>query len=213
MAGTDLITHSFLLEGVSPLLLHSGQTVDPLNQFTKAAERIKKRAKDKTEEDLARESLIQWWGGLYLSTPAIISEDGDVSVPDGTSIVIPAHQIDSCIREGARKTKDGKTAAAGVIVESDGKLIHNGPADLMKLVKDERFHYRCPVKVAAARVMRTRPRFDSWGITFSVAIDPGVAEVDDVKRWLIAAGRFVGIGDWRPGAPRGGNFGRFVVTE
>jgi hypothetical protein len=207
----DLLSRSFTLKGISPLLLHSGQTADPLNQFSRAFVRLKKRAKDKTDEDYATFALLEWWAGLHLSAPATISEDGVATCDPGTVITIPAHQLDSCIREGARKSKSGKQACAGVIVEADGILHHEGPPDLTKLSQDDHFHFRCAVKVQAAKVMRTRPRFDAWKISFTVLLDPGVVDPEDLEVWLAAAGRLVGIGDWRPGAPKGGNYGRFVV--
>lgn len=213
MASTDLITRTMTIEGVSPLLLHSGQTADPLNQFSRATKRLEKKGKDKTEEYFKLMSILEWWGGLHLSTPAIIAEDGTVTCLSGTHITIPAHQLDSCIREGARKTKDGKQACAGVIVEADGILEHEGPQDLMQLVEDDRFHFRCAVKVSMSRVMRTRPRFDKWSITFTVCIDPEIVDPPSLDRWLTSAGRMIGIGDWRPGAPHGGNYGRFIVKE
>jgi hypothetical protein len=59
--------------------------------------------------------------------------------------------------------------------------------------------------------MRTRPIFNDWSATFSVCIDTEVVDLPTVKQSLEAAGRLVGIGDWRPGAPKGGSYGRFLV--
>ena len=202
-----IISQTFKLTGLTPILMHCGQTADPLNQFARAMKRISGK-RGKTDDDLAEMSTLEWWAGLYLSKPPSI--DGTTVTPaDGTKIILPAHVLDSCIREGARKAKLGKQASAGCIVESDGAFNYEGPKDLMRLSRDPNHVARHAVKVSTAKVMRTRPTFSDWSVTFSAAIDPTVLEVSQVLDSLVNAGRLVGIGDWRPGAPRGGSFGRF----
>jgi hypothetical protein len=204
-----IISQTFRLSGLTPMLMHCGQTADPLNQFARAMKRVSAK-RGKTDDDLGELSNLEWWAGLYLDTPPEI--DGTTVTPaPGTKIIVPAHVLDSCIREGARKAKMGKQASAGAIVEGDGKFTHDGPDDLATLSAKPRFTARHAVKVGTAKVMRTRPVFPVWSIEFSVAIDPSVLEVSQVLDALVNAGRLVGIGDWRPGAPRGGSFGRFVA--
>jgi hypothetical protein len=197
------------IDGITPILMHCGQTADPLNHFARAMKTCSKK-RNKTDEDLEELSLLEWWAGLYLSRPPQITDSTVTPHPD-TSIVIPAHLLDSCIREGARKSKLGKQASAGCIVECDGTFEHDGPSDLAALSKDQRHHHRCAVKVGTAKVMRTRPVFPVWSVAFSVSIDTSVIEPTDVITAVSNAGKLVGIGDWRPGAPRGGSYGRFVV--
>lgn len=201
------INQQFRLVGITPLLMHCGQTADPLNQFARAMKRASGK-RNKTDDDLAELSALEWWAGLYLDTPPQI--DGTTVTPEpGTRVTIPAHLLDSVTREGARKSKMGKQASAGCIVEGDGRFEHDGPADLIELSMQPRFVARHAVKVGTARVMRTRPIFSTWSVTFSCEIDPTVLEVQNVLDALTNAGRLVGLGDWRPGAPRGGSFGRF----
>lgn len=208
---SSIITQSFTITGLSPMLMHCGQTADPLNQFSKAMKALSGK-RGKTDDDLELIGNVEWWAGLYLDTPATINKDTfAVSVPKTAKLTIPAHVLDSAIREGARKGKMGKQASAGVIVEGDGQFIHEGPSDLNKMAADPAFRARHAVKVGTAKVMRCRPRFDAWSVTFAVCIDPTVIDVADVRRALESAGRLVGMGDWRPGAPRGGSFGRFEV--
>ena len=203
------ISQTFELEGIAPLLMHCGQTSDPLNQFARAMKRMSGK-RSKTDDDLAELSAVEWWAGLYLDRAPTI--DGVRVIPqENTKIVIPAHVLDSCIREGARKSKLGKQASAGCIVEADGVLSHDGPKDLVALSTTDRHLARHAVKVGQAKVMRTRPLFPVWSVRFACEIDPTVLEVQQVLDSLANAGTLVGIGDWRPGAPRGGSFGRFVV--
>jgi len=67
------------------------------------------------------------------------------------------------------------------------------------------------VKVGQMRVARVRPIFPVWACEFTILADTSVIEVEQVKQSLVNAGKLVGLGDWRPGAPRGGSFGRFTV--
>lgn len=205
-------TLTYKITGLGPMLMHCGQTADPLNHFAKAMKRASGK-RGKTDEDLGVLANLEWWAGLYTSAPAAISEDFSVKIDPKARLVIPAHVLDSAIREGARKNKMGKAASAGVIVEGDGQFSHDGASDLNQLSVDGRFAARHAVKVGTAKVMRTRPVFPSWAVKFSVVYDPGILDESTIKTALESAGRLVGIGDWRPGAPRGGSFGRFSVEQ
>ena len=63
------------------------------------------------------------------------------------------------------------------------------------------------VVVGRARIIRARPRFDSWELDFEITnIDERILQ-DVIKDCLVDAGKFVGIGDYRP------KFGRFEVIK
>ena len=197
------------ITGIAPILMHSGQTADPLNQFAKALGRISKK-RGKTDDDLEDLSLLEWWAGLYLDQTPTIDGDGAVTAKPGTKIILPAHLIDSVIREGARKNKMGKAASAGCIVDGDAKFEYG--STLEKIVLDPEHVARHAVKVGTSKVMRTRPIFREWSASFSVIVDESVLEAQQVRDAIAAAGKLVGLGDWRPGAPRGGSFGRFALA-
>ena len=197
----------FRVTGITPILTHNGQTADPLNQFARAMKKCSGK-RNKTDEDLEEMSRLEWWAGLYIDNPPTI-DGASVTPADGSKLIIPAHLLDSCIREGARKSKMGKQASAGCIVNGDGSFHHDGPKDLMALSNATRHYHRAAVKVGQAKVMRTRPVFPVWSVEFSASIDNTVIEAETVLQALENAGKLVGIGDWRPGAPRGGSFGRF----
>lgn len=206
------MSHSFTINGIGPILMHCGQTADPLNQFARAM-KAQSSKRNKTEDDLAALSLLEWWAGLYTDKPLKVdAEDGSVTAPEGTGLILPAHVLDSCIREGARKIKAGKLISAGVIVEGPAKFKAAGVKSLVAASADEQFHFRCAVKVGTSKVMRTRPIFNEWTASFSICMDSEVVDLATVKRSLEAAGRLVGLGDWRPGAPRGGSYGRFILA-
>jgi hypothetical protein len=203
-------SHTFTITGIGPMLMHCGQTADPLNQFARAM-KAQSAKRNKTDDDLAALSLLEWWAGLYTDKTLKVDAEAQVNVPEGTGLVLPAHVMDSCIREGARKIKAGKLISAGVIVEGPAKFKAAGVKSLVAASGDESFHFRCAVKVGTSKVMRTRPIFNEWSASFSICMDSEVVDLPTVKQSLEAAGRLVGVGDWRPGAPKGGSYGRFTL--
>jgi hypothetical protein len=204
-------SHTFTINGIGPMLMHCGQTADPLNHFAKAMKKQSAK-RNKTDDDLAALSLLEWWAGLYTDVRLPVSESGEVVAPPDAKLILPAHVLDSAIREGARKIKAGKQISAGVIVEGPAIFKAAGVKNLNDASKDETFHYRTAVKVSTSKVMRTRPIFNEWHAEFTVCLDSEVVDLDIVRQSLEAAGRLVGVGDWRPGAPKGGSFGRFIVA-
>jgi len=199
------------LRGISPIIMHCGQTADPLNQFSRAMKKLSAK-RNKTDDDLAILSGIEWWAGLYLDRPAVIAEDFSVSINTAACLELPAHVIDSCMRDGARKIKLGKQASAGCLVTGPAKFTHDGPNDVNALALDSRFSYRTAVKVGQAKVMRNRPIFPVWSASFTVEMDNSVIDPEQIMDAMRNAGKLVGLGDWRPGAPRGGFYGRFEVV-
>lgn len=68
-----------------------------------------------------------------------------------------------------------------------------------------------PVVIQRARVVRYRPIFKEWELSFEIMIADEQLPPEVVKLALEHAGQYVGIGDFRPG--RGGKYGKFMVTE
>ncbi len=203
-------SHTFTITGIGPMLMHCGQTADPLNHFARAMKKQSAK-RSKTDEDLAALSMLEWFAGLYTDKRLDVDDAGSVTVPAGTSLILPAHVLDSAIREGGRKIKVGKQISAGVIVEAPAVFKASGMKSIQQASQDESFHFRCAVKVGTSKVMRTRPIFNEWKAIFSVCLDLSVIDIDTVRQALESAGRLVGVGDWRPGAPKGGSYGRFTV--
>lgn len=68
-----------------------------------------------------------------------------------------------------------------------------------------------PVVVQRARVVRYRPIFKNWELSFEVIVSDDQIPMEVIKLALDHAGQYVGLGDFRPG--KGGKFGKFMVTE
>lgn len=183
-------TVTLTLIGYGGLVMHSGQLADPLNRFSRAIKAAAGR-RTKTEADHEEVARLEFLGSLYLGA-------------DGAPC-LPGEMLEACLQQGARKTKQGKQAAAGVIVEHNAPLIYDGPRTADGLWADERFRLRTPVKVAQARVMRTRPIFRAWRAVAEVEFNATLVDQRSVIEWARAAGQQIGLGDWRP------KFGRFAV--
>ena len=67
--------------------------------------------------------------------------------------------------------------------------------------------FACPVVIQRARVMSWRPMFKKWSCEFTLEIADEMLDPTTIKEILIAAGRFKGVGDYRP------DYGRFIVEE
>jgi hypothetical protein len=70
-----------------------------------------------------------------------------------------------------------------------------------------------PVVIPATRgrVVRHRPRFDDWRLSFELSYDDTLLTEPELRRVVDDAGNRIGIGDFRP--ERKGPFGRFIVIE
>lgn len=182
-------TLTFKITGLSALLQHNGQLVDPTNRFSRSIAEITSKKK-KVDADHLEMGKREWFGGLYIS-------DGEPC--------IPAEMIEAVLIKGAMKEKAGPSAKAGILVEKNAKLEYDGPRDPIALWEDERFRFRVPAKVGTSKVMRTRPRFDNWWANIEVGFLPSMLNAKSVRGFLVTAGEQIGIGDWRP------RFGRFTV--
>ena len=64
-----------------------------------------------------------------------------------------------------------------------------------------------PVVIQRSRIMRARPKFDSWSLEFTVDILDPIIRPPDVKEFLMSAGKYQGLCDFRP------LFGLFEVVK
>lgn len=61
------------------------------------------------------------------------------------------------------------------------------------------------------RMMVSRPKFDNWGCKFEVILNDEGVDGITIKEILEHAGKYVGVGDWRP--EKKGMFGKFTVIS
>lgn len=175
--------------GIAPLIFHNGQTADPLNRYAKAIKEVSGKRK-KTEADYEKMAEIEYFAGLYMGA------DGPV---------IPSQMIEACLLVGARKSKNGRLAQAGIIVEKSARLEYDGPRTAEELFTTEGFRRADPVRVGTSKVIRTRPWFQKWSAELEILYLADVLNTRDLTSALRDAGAYAGFGDWRP------RYGRFAI--
>lgn len=182
---------TFRLKSIAPMLMHNGQTADPLNRWAKLLKQVSsKRAK--TDADYEEMARIEFYAGLYMG------EHGPI---------IPAHVIDAMTINAAKKSKEGMLAKSGVFCLDHARLEYDGPCTPEELWANERFHFSSIVRVGTARVARMRPIFREWEANVTLNVEASVVNPARLTDWMLAAGTQVGLGDWRP------QYGRFQATR
>ena len=181
--------------GISPIILHSCQCVNPLHPISVEIKKITSIRK-KTEEDLKKLSDLEWEAGLYWD--------------DTIGVYIPAENIEATIREGAKARKKGKDIVKGFMVQDLMIPLDYGETLTKEQLRSD-FKYRDvrAMKVQQARVMRTRPRFNTWNISFVASYDENLLDFQTVVNAIEYSGQYVGLCDSRP------KYGKFVarITE
>lgn len=184
-----------------PLLCHNGQLINPLNCWSK---RISKAAgkRKKTEADHEELSRLEFFGGLYLNA-------------EGRPI-IPGLDLEALLIAGAKKSRNGPKAKAGVIIADDPLIEYDGPTnkeDLFAVMGSEeadqprQFALTVAVKIGQSKVMRTRPLFREWALEFNVRFEDNIVDEISLLAWFDTAGFEVGLGNWRP------RFGLFTAAK
>jgi hypothetical protein len=176
------------IRGIAPLLMHNGQTANPLNQYAKAMKEISSKRK-KTDADHESLANIEWEASLYFDP-----ESGPY---------IPAENIEAAIAESAgRKRTDMQ---AGLLCEGVA-FKFDGPTELEALRADRRHWDQRPAVIQRSRIIRTRAKFPRWGAVLTLRYDDELLNERDVTAALELAGRR-GICDHTP------KFGRFEIVK
>lgn len=129
--------------GITPLIMHSCQCVNPLHPIAREMKRINS-IKKKSEEDYAKLSDLEWEAGAYWK--------------DGLGLYIPAENVEATIVNGAKVNKMGKDIQKYCRV-TDLYIPFDYGENLSKEELIANYEYR-DARVMKSRVIRTRPRFD-----------------------------------------------------
>lgn len=171
------------------MIMKNGQTVDPLNPFSKALKMITKK-RTKTDSDYEEMARIEYKSALYMG----------VNGP-----VIPQSNIEAMLIAAAKKFKEGIQAKSGMYVKGNADLIYDGPKDPEAMFANSNFRDVRAVTVGRAKVMRSRPIFHEWEANVTVVYEDEVVNVGRVDEWVKTAGTSIGLCEMRP------RFGRFEV--
>jgi len=206
--------YEFELTGLTPLLVHADdvEASDRLGEWRKASE----------NRDISRagdDRSPPWTWQTYLYT-------------DGACLTIPSDNLMVALRQaGATETiKGNKTykslTQSGLVIPDEHLpiLVGGNPIDAKAVSMidgtfreqreaAEQLGFKLFVKrakVGQSKHVRVRPRFDRWSICGKIEVTTDRIEAKLLQKFFEIAGNSIGIGDWRPSAPKSpGPFGRF----
>lgn len=132
---------------------------------------------------------------------------------DGETLIVPMPNLFRCLIDAGKFFKAGKSKvttqkssllpACIEIDELEIPIIHREPWQV-----DSR-----PVRIPSTggRILAHRPIFHDWRLNFTLSVDPDFIAPKLVREIIDAAGKRIGLGDFRPDCK--GMFGKFVVTH
>lgn len=212
-------TYQVTITGVQPLLMHADD-IDWSDEMERW--KVDKDNKKNSKAGDDRSPAHRWIGSLYRN------EAGE--------IVLPTENLMRCLMEGGAMVlvpggRGGKTfksqTQSGIMPREIGwpLLIDSKPIDaapIKKLLKERDFTIHKEVvkalgfslflkraRIGQSKHIRVRPRFENWSATGElVVVDDQITEsiLSDI---LETAGRYKGLGDWRPSSKTPGVFGMF----
>ena len=177
------------IEGVTPLLM---------NRFTDAAQIAASSGSTGTFSNDSQLPRDQAEGSLYTD------EEGRIG--------IPGPNLFRCIMDAGKYFKIGRSK-----VTTQKSSYIPGAAwmdELFILLPDPDWKVDTrPIRNPATggRVLRHRPCFDRWSLSFNVQLDESIISPQLFRDIVDAAGQRIGLGDFRPDTK--GPFGRFKVTR
>lgn len=211
--------YSVVLTGTTPLIMHA----DDLAQQARL-EKWRKDPKNKDKSTKGDDRSPPWTWQTYLYT-------------DGESVVMPHENVRSCLMEAGKKCAKTKgkgsmktDAVSGILFSTlmlrflvNGKEVpmskvvaidspdfeeHIAPASKLGI---DVFVKRAAV--GTTKHVRARPLFRKWSIETQVTVTSDNIDKDMLVQLFDVAGRYVGLGDWRPSSKKSpGPYGQFVAT-
>lgn len=209
------LRYSVELTGTAPLLCSNNCTIDQLGLPADVLGWYHKIPPKKRELRVERSMRnFHWLFSGYWDNEGTIqhpSETDGFDVFEGFSgPILPAANLQRCLRDAATAWKLGKDVSRSTIVENDSPILYDGPREARAMLKDGRF-YSC--RPNGRGNMAIRMVLPSWSARFRVLINDEIMGDRDFAKILDRAGVAEGLGAWRPGSPKGGRFGRFQVTD
>lgn len=171
-------------KGITPLIMHSCQCVNPLNPIARELKKYTSKRK-KTEEDLLKIADLEWEAGAYWN--------------DEIGLYIPGENVEATLVNGGKANKKGTDIQKYVnVTEPFIPLFYGEKLTKEQLVKDYRYRDTRIMTVQRARVVRTRPRFNQWHIVFNLSYNEEKIDLDTIVDAMDYSGAYVGLCDSRP---------------
>ena len=197
--------------GTSPLLLSNNACSDPLSDAAKTKKFFTSK-RTKSDDDHRNLRVIDWVYSGYWKKPGEVIIDNSENTVDFNgfaNLFLPSQNFQRCLVEGAKAFKLGKEVNRALVVEEDAEIDYDGPKTAKQLLSNPDFVLTSPVLRMKPTNWVTRLILPKWAIKYTVTIDDERISVEDLVRIADTAGRFEGLGTWRP---RYGRFGA-VLNE
>ncbi len=139
---------------------------------------------------------------------------------DAIGVYLPSFNVVRAIQDGGKMLKLGKAIIQGIRTHPSSvrvPLVYPGSdrATVETLLRSGKFRDMRTVGVNGKSVVRTRPIFNEWGLTAQFILDEEILGIEQVRACVDKAGLYYGLGDFRVGTAKGGQYGTFTgkVTE
>lgn len=201
----------FQIKGIVPCIQHNGQLADPMNPIVKEIKKVSSKRK-KTDDDLRLMGELEWLGGLYTTEPLEFkfASNGNgrlLNVSGGGEVCWPGENLESMLIAAAKINKLGKLFQSGIIIDGNFPLAYQGKESIPSLFQKDDYFYVRSVVIQRNRVMRTRPIFSNWALSFTVNYLPDVIDQSQIVEAVKIAGVRIGLSEYKP------RFGRFTVEH
>ena len=215
------VRYEFSLKGTTPLLLHADdvEKADALEAWRKDP---RNKSKSKAGDD--RSPPWTWWTYCY-------------QTDDEKFLSIPAANLSKTLSIAGSSIKMGKQATykkavmSSISPEEDHFILHAGGSPLSAdkfrdIAEMEEFKHQadavrempgCSLFLKRAVVgqkkhVRVRLKVEAWSIRGTLLMLNDSISTDVLKELFTLAGRYSGLGDWRPSSPKSpGRFGMFTA--
>jgi len=195
------------VEGVSSLLLSNNKCSDPLSQASRDKKFFTLKNK-KADQDHMNLRLIDWVHSGYWSKPGKVGIDdveNTVTFDGFADLTLPSENFARCLRNGATAFRLGKEVTRALIVENEPLIEYEGPRTAAEMVAESRFIMTSPVVRQKTTNWVTRLILPQWSVNYQITVDDERISVSDLERIVQTAGKFEGLGTWRP------RYGRFTA--
>ena len=183
------------MTGISALMLNNPQTVNPMNQYSKALKSLTSK-RSKTDEDQTDIFHLKFLASCYYN--------------DKGQYYIPANMLAKSFEAGAKENKLGAKFQRSVFVFDDAllKFADNGcsPEELWANHSETYVDIR-PVGIMKSKIVTARMIVPEWSLETAVTYDENQLNKSEIWLALQNAGERYGIGTYRQ------RYGRYKVEE
>jgi hypothetical protein len=216
----DYKKYEVTLTGATPLLMHRDNIL--------SGERVKAWSKDPANKKLSaagddRTPAWTWIGYCYFDSNVVVMDaDNLMAMLRDAGKKCPAARGKGSLKAATQsgiivdqigwpiEVKGGATIPMASITALQDENDFAKHESLAKSLGFELFVKRA--KIGQAKHVRVRPKFDTWSCSGTITVLDESLTTAILQTLFDQAGRYVGIGDWRPGSPASGRFGMFTAT-